>query len=156
MRNTLHRSPSKALAWAAILALGACGSDPVATEDHIDPIGIVIVSGGVDLVSVTGLNIFGAFMVDAAGQTDPFEIEFVDGQGNRFVPTEADEWLRVTVTHSNLAEWVADSPGGWSGSLRGLQAGTTTVRFELMHGPANDSGASHPDFGTPGVARGIT
>ncbi len=151
MSTTIRRLGAPALVAAAVFALGGCDSDPTGTEDHIDPVGIVLVSGGIDVVRVAGLDIVGSFQVNVGGQTDPFEIEFLDGRGNRFLPTEPDEWLRVTVTHPNLAEWVSDAPGGWSGSIRGLQAGTTTVRFELMHGPANDNAASHTDFGTPGV-----
>lgn len=150
MRSILHRTSTGLLALGTLVALGACDSDPVGTEDHIDPIGIVIVSGGNDLVTVTGLNIIGAILVEEGGQTDPLSIEFIDRDGNRFVPTEADEWLRVTVTHPDLGRWVADSPEGWSGTIQGLQNGSTTVRFELMHG-AVGSDTSHPDFGTPGV-----
>lgn len=151
MSTTIRRVGGPAIVAAAVFALGGCDSDPTGNEDHIDPVGIVIVSGSTDVVSVRGLDIIGAFQVNAGGQTDPFDILFVDERGNRFVPTEPDEWLRVTVSHPSLAEWVGDGPGAWSGSIRGLQAGTTTVRFELMHGPVNDDAASHRDFGTPGV-----
>jgi len=151
MHSTFNRLGAMTLTLGTALALGACGGDPVANEEeHVDPIGIVVVSGSVDVVSVTGLNIVGAFSVEESGQTDPLGVQFVDDRGNRFVPDEPDEWLRVTVTHPDLAQWVPDTPGGWTGSIRGLQAGTTTVRFELMHGVVN-SEASHPDFGTPGI-----
>jgi hypothetical protein len=151
MRSTIHRLGATALTLATVLSIGACDEDPVSGEDdHVDPVGIVVVSGLVDVVSVRGLNIIGAFTVDEGGQTDPLGVEFIDDRGNRFVPDEPDEWLRVTVTNPALAQWVPDTPGGWTGSLRGVQAGSTTVRFELMHGVVN-SEASHPDFGTPGI-----
>jgi hypothetical protein len=151
MLRTIHRRGATVLTLGVVLTLGACDEDPVSADgDHVDPVGIVVVSGTVDLVTVTGLNIIGAFIVEEGGQTDPLAIEFIDAQGHRFVPDEPDEWLRVTVTHPDKAQWVPDAPGAWAGTIRGLLAGTTTVRFELMHG-AIDSQASHPDFGTPGI-----
>lgn len=149
MRTKFRRSMASLFALGGVIALAAC-SDPVANEDHVDPVGIVVISGNTDVVTVTGLNITGAFFIAEGGQTDPLRVEFVDDRGNRFVPDEPDEWLRVTVTHPNLATWVEDVPGGWSGTLRGITKGSTTVRFELMHGEVG-SASSHPDFGTPGV-----
>lgn len=140
----------------AAFGVAACGDSPVADDDdHLDPVGVAVVSGNTDLVTITGFDVRGAIFVEEGGQTDPVDILFFDNRGDRFTPQEADEWLRVTVTSAPFAEWVPDAPGAFSGVFRGVTAGSTTVRFELMHGPVG-SATSHVDFGTPGAPITVT
>lgn len=151
MHTTVRRLGGTGLALATVLALGACDDDPVGNdEEHLDPVGLVVLNAGVEVLRVEGLNIIGSLTVAAGDETAHLDVEFIDEDGDRFVPTDPDEWLRVTVANPAIAAWNQDEAGEFGGHLEGLSAGTTTIGFDLMHG-AVGSASAHADYRTPNV-----
>ncbi|MEQ9568739.1 MAG: hypothetical protein RLN75_01000 [Longimicrobiales bacterium] len=151
MSRATYRIGGSILALTGVLALGACDDDPVGNEDeHQEPVGLVISTGGVDLVTVNGATVTGSLSVDAGQETAHLDVAFLDEDGDRFTPEDADEWLRVTIANPAVAEWEQDEPGEFGGHLHGESAGTTTAVFDLMHGAVNSSSA-HPDYTSPPV-----
>lgn len=152
MNRRSYRLTGATLALTAVLALGACDDDPVGNDDeeHQDPVGMVVSSGGVDLVTVTGNTVTGTLSVAAGEETAHLDVEFLDDEGDRFAPEDADEWLRVTIADPAVADWEQDTPGEFGGHLHGEAAGSTTARFEIMHGPVNDP-SSHADYRSPDI-----
>ncbi len=151
MMRRLPRPTVLALVAATALVGAACGDDPTGNEGHPDPSGLVVLSGGVDVVEVRGLGIIGSFAVSEGGTSADYQIQLIDQQGNRYSPTAADQWLRVIVANPAVAQWVQDDVGEWGGRLEGLTGGTTTIGFDLMHGPVGDEAASHFDYRTPNI-----
>lgn len=151
MSRSIYRIGGSILALIAVLALGACDDDPVGSEDeHEDPVGMVISAGGVDLVTVNGSVVTGTLTVDAGQETAHLDVEFLDADGDRFTPDDADEWLQVIIQNPAVADWEQDEPGEFGGHLRGLTAGTTVAGFDLMHG-AVGSASAHPDYRSPSI-----
>jgi len=147
----VHRLPVIALIASSVFALGACGDDPVgAEEEHSDPVGLVITLGGVDLVTVNGSTVTGTLTVEAGQETAHLDLEFLDEDGDRFSPTDADEWLRVTIADPTTATWEQDEPGEFGGHLQGRSVGVTVVTFDIMHGALNST-AAHADYTSPGI-----
>jgi hypothetical protein len=151
MKTRLYKMTAGALALVTSLTLVACDDDPVEVEeDHHDPVGLVISTGGVDLVTIQGAAVTGTLTVDAGMETAHLDVEFLDDDGDRFTPEDADEWLRVTMGDETVAEWEQDSLGEFGGHLHGEAAGATTAVFELMHGTVG-AASSHPDYTSPSV-----
>lgn len=147
----VHRLPVIALIASSAFALGACGDDPVgAEEEHSDPVGLVITLGGVDLVTVNGSTVTGTLSVAAGQETAHLDLEFLDDNGDRFTPEDADEWLRVTIADPATATWDQDEPGEFGGHLQGQSAGATVVKFDIMHGALN-SATAHADYTSPDI-----
>ena len=151
MRNTSRRFGTALLALSTVLVLGACDDDPVDHGDeHQDPVGMVISSGGVDLVTVNGNTVTGTLTYDAGEESPHLDVEFLDDDGDRFTPEDADEWLRVTIANTDVAEWEQDEPGEFGGHVHGESAGATVAVFDLMHGAVN-SASAHSDYKSPNV-----
>ncbi len=152
MSSSAYRMAGSILALTGVLALGACDDDPVGNEEeHLEPVGLVISTGGVDLVTVNGATVTGSLSVDAGQETAHLDVEFLDEDGDRFTPDEADEWLRVTIANPAVADFEQDTPGEFGGHLHGESAGTTTAVFDIMHGAVNSSSA-HPDYTSPAIS----
>lgn len=150
MHNITLRSGTSILALAALVAVGACDDDPVGHHDeHQEPVGLIIASGGTDVVTVDGTTVTGGLSLTVDGDTT-VEVQFVDEDGQRFIPDGADEWLRVEIGDAAVAEWSQTTPGSFSGQLTGLEAGSTAAVFELMHGPLNAASA-HADYTSPSI-----
>lgn len=150
MTTIAPRVSALVLALVSVLAVAACNDDPTGNDGHPDPAGLVVTRAGVDVVEVRGLGIIGSFNVSEGGASGDLEVQLIDQSGNRYTPTAQDQWLRVTVTNPAVARWVQDEVGEWGGRLEGLTTGTTTVGFDLMHGPVGDVSA-HFDYRTPNI-----
>ena len=151
MKKKTYRTLGSILAMTGVLALGACDDDPVGVDDdHLEPVGLVISAGGVDLVTVNGATVTGSLTVDAGQETAHLDVEFLAENGVRFTPEDADEWLRVTMADPAVAGWEQDVPGEFGGHLHGESAGTTTAVFDLMHG-AVGSTTAHADYTSPAI-----
>lgn len=151
MRNTSLRFGASLFALSTVLVLGACDDDPVSNEEeHHEPVGMVISSGGVDLVTVNGSTVTGSLTYAAGAESPHLDVEFLADDGDRFTPEDADEWLRVTIADTDVAEWEQDEPGEFGGHVHGESAGSTVAVFDLMHGAVN-SASAHADYTSPNV-----
>jgi hypothetical protein len=152
MKTRTYKMTAAALALVTSLTLGACDDDPVGNDDddHEDPVGMVVTSGGVDLVTVQGTTVTGTLTIPAGQETAHLDVLFLAEDGDRFAPDDADEWLMVTIGDETVAEWEQDEAGEFGGHLKGIAAGATTATFELMHG-AIGSASAHADYRSPTI-----
>lgn len=135
-----------ALSLAVVLALCACGSDPTGFDDHADPEGVVLRLNGQMVASYDGdaRSWIGELAVGVGQQPASVSVLFVDHDGGE-VQIEEDAYFEVIIDNTDVAAFVHDVPGGFSGRLQGRSAGQTTAVFRLMHGVL---GLGHPDFET--------
>ncbi|MCE2502673.1 MAG: hypothetical protein J4G05_01245 [Chlorobi bacterium] len=116
----------------------SCEENPVVEEEHADPVGLVVSSGGVELVRIEGANVTGEFEVTEGVLSPHFKLQFIDKDGDLFVPTDADSSPEAIVGDPTVLEVVRDEPGDWDFHLRGLKEGTTTIKLAIKHGDHND------------------
>lgn len=152
MKFRLNHFGTAALAFSTLFAVSACDDDPVGTDDddHADPVGMVISMGGADLVTVNGTTVTGTLTVAAGQETPHIDVEFLDEDGDRFTPEDADEWMAVVIADEAVATWEQDEVGEFGGHLHGEAAGTTTALFEIRHG-AVGSASAHADYRSPTI-----
>jgi hypothetical protein len=138
-------------AGAVLLAAGvmtAC-SNPVGEGSHIDPDAFEIRSNGTVLVSGTEQAASGPLTLQV-GQVVPVTVHFK--RQNQELTVPQGYWLAMrfqngavpaTPTPPAPITWEPLTEGGFSGSIRGIAAGSSPVQVVLMHGPV---GSGHDDF----------
>jgi hypothetical protein len=125
------------------LLFSACDSG----HDHGDvPVGLVLLQQGSEVViqdsgTVTYVN--GNAIEVTTGQTSElFTVEFIDEDGNRYVPEGNEYGLIINIANESiLTDNHPGSEGRWSFTLNGITDGSTTIQFELFH-------VDHSDFRT--------
>lgn len=149
-RHIRARGSAAALAGALAVGLAACAPDPTDfhSEEEVDR--IELISGGATLATWEAESDAwtGTLTVGAGSQTGLIEVVLFDHDGEELV-FDADHYLEVAVGDESIATFEQDGPGSFTGRLRGLQAGATTVTLHLMHG-AHPSG--HPEEETSALA----
>lgn len=147
MKKTHARKLGAALALWALLGAGAC-SDPAGLDDHSEPEGVVLRIGGQVVASYDGdtRKWTGDLSVTAGQSTGRMTVTFVDHDGDDIRPGSGF-YLQVDFANTGptVAAFDHDSPGSFTGTLRGIAAGQSTMVFRLMHGSV---GRGHPDFST--------
>ena len=133
------------LALGAIALVAASCGDPLQPDDHPDAGGVVVFAEGTRNVLAMSVGAGVAFdnpITVPLGGTLEVEVLFLDADDPAnldlaFLPRAAEgESLRATVANPAIAGF--DLHGDHA-DFEGLAPGTTTVRFDLMHG-------SHSDF----------
>lgn len=147
MKKQHVRNFGAALALVGLLGAGACG-DPAGLDDHADAEGAVIRLNGQVVASYDGdsRQWTGELSVAAGQSTGTLTVSFVDHDGDDVRPG-SDYYLQVDFANTGptVAAFDHDAPGSFTGSLRGIAAGQSTVVFRLMHGSV---GRGHSDFNT--------
>jgi hypothetical protein len=133
------------LALAAAATLAAC-QNPVSAGAHITPEGFALLEGSTTLVTGTGgqsqPTVTGNLSV-GVGQQRTLSVRFTDAGGAVMLPPSGYYIDVVTTGAAGIATW-QPATDGLSGTLTGVAAGTTTLRFSWMHGPP---GAGHAETG---------
>jgi len=132
---------------ALILVISGCGEDgnPVAGDnngEHTRAYGLKISSSGVTVVNYfKDQPVQGGLNATVGDTTAHFEIEFFDQDSSMFVPNPGTQELRWTIENeANVSVWQhPGEEGGFEFHLIGLQAGLTTIEFQVYH-------ETHPDF----------
>ena len=137
-----------ALLLVALAAVTACDDDSTGPENRQVPIQVRVESNGLSLATATEFSNLGTELPVAVGEI-VFLVE--DEQASSPVPytPASDEYLDVTVANTAIARWETDTPGAFTGGIRGVSQGTTTVVFRLMRGvPGSTNGSvvfeAHP------------
>jgi hypothetical protein len=131
------------LVLGAVLALGACDEDPVASDqDHSEPAQVEISIGDVVLARAFVGSSTGFIGAQVNQETADLNVVFLDDEAALVVPG-SDEYLEVVVADESIAVWESDTIGGFTGRISGLSVGETTAVFRLMHGAP---GTGHADF----------
>ena len=126
----------KALAAALLIGLAAC-SGTTDAEDHNEAEGLVVVDEATNqtLVTVNAQRQVTGTLTVRAGQERAIEVFFLDASGNRFTLDGDDHTLGFTVANTAVAR-LSEHDGHLD--LDGVAAGSTTARFQVVHGGHND------------------
>lgn len=141
------------LSYISVIALlllgglfGAC-TNPVDNDDEEHPgeeaAGLILMSGGEDLVRVEGGEVADTLFVPLGGTVD-VDLEFLDEDGERFHSEDLEEGLALAWDVGGEAIVTIQATGAWSFVVQGDEAGETTMTVLLMHG-------DHHDFTTPEI-----
>lgn len=149
----------KAISVAIFIALfsvftTSCEKDPVAPEEHFEPVGIVIkdATKGVFMKIFEGkidTNYNKEFILNydtlEDGESEEYEIEFVGKDGKEIDhPTSASYKLELDFADKTVAELYQHDGEKWAFHIKALKKGETTVEIKILH---ND----HSDFRTPAI-----
>jgi len=135
------------LVGGALLAMGACLENPVEPHPHEEPEGMNLEVGGVVVVTVDEHgDVDGSLTVAAGQESDVITITFVDHDGD---PIDTDDYyVEVESADEGIVQFLQDGPGAFTGRLRGIAPGSTTLEFRLMHGSV---GTGHLEFRSPPI-----
>jgi len=78
-------------------------------------------------------GVVGALDVGEGSLSGQLEVIFLDEAGTNIRPSD-DEYLEVTITFTDLAVFEHDSPGSFTGRIRGMKAGETSAFFKFKGG----------------------
>lgn len=133
------------LALVAAASLTAC-ENPVSAGAHLTPEGFALLEGSEVIVAGTGGRsqpaVSGNLTV-GVGQQRALTVRFTDAGGAPILPPTGYFVEVVTTGATDIATW-QPSMDGMAGTLSGVAAGTTTLRFNWMHG---SPGAGHAETG---------
>ena len=118
--------------------LNSCEENPVVVEEHSDPVGLIVSLNGVEVVRIEGTTVTGSFEIQKGVLSPHFQLQFLDEDGDLFLPTDTDFLPETIIGDPTLLEVVRDEPSDWNFHLRGLKEGTTTVKLAIKHGAHND------------------
>lgn len=127
MRN-LARAAFSALGFAILVT--ACDNPVDDGDEHVRPSIITISSSTVEFVRGPFTGVTGTLTVRMGQESGPLTVRFFDAQGQPINPS-SEYHLEVT-GGAGIAQWV--KAGEFVGRLRGVAAGTTTLRFSYVHG----------------------
>lgn len=121
------------------------GCNPTGSEEelHDEPFGLVLLTGGVTLAEqrdgVVTYASGSSLSVPAGDETPLITLRFLDEDGDRFTPDEPEYELDWAIGNSDvLGVHQHEEEGKWNFHLEGEQAGTTSIRFFLMHDGHSD------------------
>lgn len=140
MQFRLLTPSRRAVAALSIAALLAVCDNPVRSEHHEDAAGVRVTLSGVVVAESQGATVVVNNLpsVGVGAETGLLQVRFLAEDGDVIdLSGEADFSLAVVFANPSVAAFQA--AGAYDGRIRGLQAGTTTVQFELRHG-------NHADF----------
>lgn len=132
------------LGWAllaAVFAAAGC-TNPFADDEHEHVDGVEVVFQGETLATVLNDEVTGELVVQSGGSLGPLTIRYLGHDGEP-IDFEPGYWVRPVVLDGDVASFVQPQEGDFSGTLHGLAAGTTGIRFELVHGAV---GGGHLDY----------
>ena len=116
-----------------IVPLSACGGsdDPTASEQDPAVTGLAVSDGSGVIAAVQDGEVVGELVVSEGLTTGTLTVQFVDEFGDNHTPT-ADETMTFSVGSIAMAEFTLTAPGAFSGTLSGIQPGSTTISFQLV------------------------
>ncbi|MGE3800686.1 MAG: hypothetical protein AB7H80_06665 [Candidatus Kapaibacterium sp.] len=127
----------------SMLAVG-CEENPVKEEDHAEPVGLVVTDGDTEIIRVEQNVVTGTFQLTEDILSPHYQLQFLDEDGDLFLPDDPDFTPSATVEDDTLLEVVRDEPNDWNFYLKGLKEGTTTIRLVVKHG-------AHSDYESPAI-----
>ncbi len=107
--------------------------------------GLLLLSGGQELVRVEGGETSDTLFVPLDESTGEIEVDFLNESGDVFHGEDLEEGLTLALEIRGEEIVTVQPEGAWDFRLRGDAAGETAIRILLMH-------EGHPDFTTPDIA----
>ncbi|MCB0711760.1 MAG: hypothetical protein KDD67_05485 [Ignavibacteriae bacterium] len=127
----------------SILTVG-CEENPVQEEHHAEPVGLIVTDGDTEIVRVEQNVVTGSFQLTQETLSPHYQLQFLDEDGEMFLPDDPDFTPSATIEDPTLLEVVRDQPDDWNFHLKGLKEGTTTIKLVVKHG-------SHNDYESPAI-----
>lgn len=133
------------LSMTLLLTASACNPTGSEEETHSEPFGLVLLTGGTVMAeqrdgAITYPDGATSIPVPAGDETPLITLRFLDEDGDRFTPDEPEYELEWSIANADvLGVHQHEDDGKWNFHLEGEQAGSTTIRFFLMH-------SGHSDF----------
>ena len=136
------------LALALALPAAACNNPVDREDDHHEAAGLVVEDAqGAVLARVDANRTVTGSIPVQNGQDRELRVFFLDEDGDR-IPLAGDEFsLGATVQNTAVAAWTKLAED--RGRVSGRAVGSTTIRFDLMHG-------GHPDYSAPEIPVSVT
>lgn len=133
----------------AIFTIQGCSENPVTEEHHSEPVGLVVLKGGEEIVRVEGSTVTGSFELTTGELSPHYVLKFIDEDGDLFVPDDHDFTPYATVGNETMLQVERDDPDDWDFHLRGLEEGVTSLKLGIFHG-------SHTDYVSPEITVSIS
>lgn len=139
------------LLTVAVLAVTACGAEAI-TEAEPEPEGLELRDGGQLVASVDANGtVTGSLTVAEGDETNDLTFVFTDADGNPLTIDTAEFFVGATVADEATALFHATAE--LEGHIQGIQAGSTTVVFHLMHPPGANP---HAHWSAPAIPITVT
>lgn len=116
-----------------------CKDSSTGPDEFTEPYQVEIVSQNFVLATATTAITAGAFTFQPGVEFD-VEINFLNKDGNLLEPLEG-EFVQVTVDDPAIGTFTLDSEGAFTGNIKALTTGSTTVEFRYMYGGVGSSNA---------------
>lgn len=123
---------------AGLLLFSACNPTDHGHDEHSEPFGLVLLQSGVEIAKQQNGSVTYAggssISVPLGDETPLITLRFLDEDGDQFVPEDDEYSLLWAIGNESVLEvHTHDGDGKWAFHLEGAGAGTTTIRFSLMH-----------------------
>jgi hypothetical protein len=145
-----RRTPATA---ALLLLLAAACTNPVSVERHARVDSVALLHGEELLAEAERTTVEGAIELAVGELLGPITVEF--RQRGTPVSPVGDYFLEIIFVESGVAAFETQQTGAFSGTLRGVAAGSTAMRVRLMHGRPG-SVRAHPDFESAAIPVAVT
>ena len=124
----------------AIIGSPGCSNNPVTEdpEEHSEPVGLVVFENDAEIVRVENGTVTGSFDLLVNQLSSHYKLEFLDEDGDLFVPDDPDFSPGEIIANPDILEIVRDEPTDWDFHLRGTAVGSTTIQLTVKHGGHND------------------
>ena len=134
-----------------VLALApmACGDDDsTGPEVHSEPFSVEITSEfGTVMASGTRALVTSSIFLQS-GNNENVELVFLN-EDCTLVEPRSGEFLEVQIANETVGTWTPDQNGAFTGTLRGLAPGSTTLVVRYMYGGVNSSNATASFISAP-------
>lgn len=124
----------------ATLTSPGCSDNPV-TEDHdehAEPVGIVVFENDTEIARVEKGIVTGAFNLRANQRSPLYTLEFLDEDGDQFIPDDPDFSPGEIIANPSILTLERNQPSDWNFYLLGTAEGSTTIQLTVKHGGHND------------------
>jgi hypothetical protein len=145
-----HRPPAIAV---LLLVLAAACTNPVSIERHARVDSVVLLHDDEVLAEAERTTFDGAIALEVGELLGPITVEFRQ-RGTPVTPA-GDFFLEIIFVDAGIAAFDAPQAGDFTGTLRGVAAGSTAMRVRLMHGRPG-SVRAHPDFESAAIPVGVS
>lgn len=124
----------------------ACSKDdnPVESSDtdhdHAEAEGLVITANDVELVRYEQGTVTGQITVAAGESTTKLTVQFIDPDGDLFVPDSDHHGVEWDIADTGIAQVVQEEVGGVINEflINGVTTGSTTLVIKILHGDHDD------------------
>lgn len=130
--------PSLFIILSTALVISGCNPTGSDEEVHSEPFGLVLLQSGVEVAKQQNGTVTYAggssIPVPLGDETPLITLRFLDEDGDSFIPEDEEYSLLWAIENETILEvHTHEEDGKWAFHLEGAGAGSTAIRFSLMH-----------------------